>query len=53
MIQSRKDYKQFKAKYEVAKKSSYDTFMFKGLEVLVAYAKYVIEYVETQKKEWV
>ena len=38
--------KLFKQKYNLAIKNNKKSFFFEGNEVLVSYAKYVIEYVE-------
>jgi len=41
-------YRKFKAAYESAKASGAETFEFEGNDFLVAYAKYVIMYLEQQ-----
>ena len=41
---------EFKRDYEAAKHHNHDQFEFHGEVVLVSYAKYVIEYLETQFK---
>lgn len=40
-------FKRFKARYDEAVKKSEESFVFEGNEFLTAYAKYVIEYIET------
>jgi hypothetical protein len=51
MIQSKRDFQSFKEACERAKKMGDGIFKFKKQEVLVSYAKYIIEYVETQRKD--
>jgi hypothetical protein len=40
----------FKRRYNKAVEENVETFMFEGHELLVRYAKYLIEYLETQFK---
>jgi hypothetical protein len=40
----------FKRAYNKALKTGKESFMFEGNEVLVSFAKYVIEYAERNKK---
>ena len=40
---------QFKKAYDVAVKEKKEVFIFKGIEVLTSYAKYVIEYFDMTK----
>ncbi len=40
----------FKKAYKIALKEDKETFIFEGKEFLTNYAKYVIEYLETQLK---
>lgn len=40
------NYPAFKKAYEQATRDKQDTFMFEGQEILTAYAKYVVMYVE-------
>ncbi|HIK60020.1 MAG TPA: hypothetical protein EYF98_04940 [Planctomycetes bacterium] len=40
----------FKRAYKKARKSGDETFVFDGQEILVAYAKYLIEHMENEKK---
>lgn len=39
-------FRQFKVEYTQAKEAGKEIFVFKGKEILVAYAKYLIEYLE-------
>lgn len=41
----------FKSEYELAKKNGQEVFMHADREVLVSFAKYVIEYAESQMGE--
>jgi len=43
--------KRFKVAYQEAAAAKADTFMFDGNEFVVGYAKYLIEYLETQTKQ--
>ena len=43
-------FQEFKKLYEKAKAQSKESFIFEGQEILVSYAKYVIEYLETKFK---
>lgn len=45
---SKEDYLNFKKEYINAKEKSLKSFTFQGNEFLVAYAKYLIEYLEPQ-----
>ena len=46
-----KEVSSLKRKYNAAVKSGAETFFFKDAEILVAYAKYLIQYIDTIKKE--
>jgi len=45
---TRKSFERFRAEYQLARDAQQDSFMFEGHEVLVAYAKYMIEYLEAK-----
>lgn len=45
------DIPHFKEAYDVALKEEKEVFLFKGSEVLTAYAKYVIEYFDIVLKQ--
>jgi len=44
------NYPAFKRLYEKALKEGKEIFIFEGQEILVSYAKYVVEYVEMTRK---
>jgi hypothetical protein len=44
------DLKSLKEAYEKVKKGNCEIFLYRGAEVLTAYAKYLIEYMENLKK---
>lgn len=41
------EYNNFKNLYEIAKKNKKESFIYDGQEVLVAYAKHVIKYIQS------
>lgn len=43
-------FKEFKSLYEKNAKDDKESFEFQGHEVLTSYAKYVIEYLESESK---
>lgn len=45
----KEDLPELKNRYNKAIKNGNDTFMFNNVEILVGYAKYLIEYLETIK----
>lgn len=45
------DFKELKEKYLIAKREMQDTFIWKDREVLVSFAKYLIEYLEGEFKK--
>lgn len=48
MIITKQSLKKLKSEYEKAVKDEKESFIFEGHELLVSYAKYLIEYAETQ-----
>lgn len=47
---TRKSFEELKKEYEKAVDAKDDVFLFQGQEILVSYAKYLIEYLDTQFK---
>jgi hypothetical protein len=45
------DFKELKKKYLKAKKDKEETFIWKDREILVSFAKYLIEYIESEFKK--
>jgi hypothetical protein len=41
------EYNNFKNLYEIAKKDKKESFIYDGQEILVAYAKYVLEHIQS------
>lgn len=44
-------FKRFKRKYKATLSAKHSTFVFEGHEILVDYAKYVIQYVESEMQK--
>lgn len=47
---SERNYSSFRKMYEEAKREKKETFVFEGQEVLVSYAKYLVEYLDGRKR---
>jgi hypothetical protein len=45
---TKESFERFKRDYAYAKAEGFEAFTFEGHEILVAYAKYMIQYIETQ-----
>jgi hypothetical protein len=46
MIQTVEDYNLFKEAYNKALKNNVEEFLYQGQDILVSYAKYLLEYLE-------